>query len=117
MTIQQITPLEDGTYLASTKDGKLNLWSTVYKPKGYWVSDDSGVTIEGYLTREGIKDALDLMEVQPYENIGVWTDTETNITYIDRSYHFYRKETAIDFGNLYNQIAIWDCANKEEIRL
>ena len=118
MTIEAILPLADGTYKASVNGyGNLELKTSVSMGQGYWVSDDTGVTIEGYLTEQGIADALQLMEAQPGEYIGIWTDTETNITYVDRSYHIMRKEVAIDLGNLYEQKAIWDCSKREEIRL
>jgi hypothetical protein len=116
MTIEAILPLADGTYVAES-DGKggLQLKTTIHRSEGYWVSDDTGVTIEGHLTAKGIADALSLMEVKPQEVIGVWTDE--GITYIDRSYFFYGLNTAIDFGNLYNQKAIWDNAKGEAITL
>ena len=116
MTIEAILPLADGTYKASVNGyGNLELKTSVSMGQGYWVSDDTGVTVEGHLTEQGVADALQLMEAQPGEYIGIWTDE--GITYIDRSYHFIRKEVAIDFGNLYNQKAIWDCAKREAITL
>jgi len=116
MTIEAILPLADGTYQVTKNEyGELQLSTSLHYGQGYWVSDDSGVTIEGHLTDRGVRDALSLMDVQPGETIGVWTDE--GITYLDRSYHFLRKDVAIDFGNLYEQKAIWDCGAKEEIRL
>ena len=108
--------LNDGTYKASTNGyGELQLSTSVSMGKGYWVSDDSGVTIEGELTEQGLRDALSLMEVENGEYIGIWTDN--GITYVDRSYHFYRLETAVAFGKLFEQIAIWDCAKRDTIIL
>jgi hypothetical protein len=116
MTIEAIIPLKDGTYQVTKNEyGDLQLSTSLHYGQGYWVSDDTGVTIEGHLTENGIKDALWLMNVQPNETIGVWTDE--GITYIDRSYFFYGLNTAIDFGNLYNQKAIWDNAKGEAITL
>ena len=118
MTIETILPIADGTYtFAVDSQGNYVLPTQIFQGKGYWVSDDSGVVIEGHITQAGLNDALWLMNVQPLEAIGIWTDPETNLTYIDRSYHFLRKEVAIDFGNLYNQKAIWDCQEKEAINL
>jgi len=116
MTIEQIFILPDGTY-ETTKDvnGDVVLGNTIDKSEGYWVSDDTGVTIHGHLTRKEVSDALNLMDVKAGEIIGVWTDE--GITYLDRSFFFYGLNNAIDFGNLYNQKAIWDCAKGEEIRL
>lgn len=108
--------LQDGTYQATNNGyGDLQLSTSIHMGKGYWVSDDSGVTIEGELTEEGLRGALYFMEVEPGETVGVWTDN--NITYVDRSYHFYRLETAVAFGKLFDQLAIWDCAKRESIRL
>jgi hypothetical protein len=110
--------MKDGTYRASMNgSGSLELKTLVSMGKGYWVSDDSGVTIEGTLTKQGILDALSLMDIEYGEIVGVWTDTEKEITHIDRSHHFFRKDVAIDLGNLYEQKAIYDCQAKEEIRL
>lgn len=108
--------MKDGTYRAESDGmGGLQLTTSVHMGQGYWVADDSGVTVEGELTSQGVADALNLMDIVPGEYVGVWTDE--GVAYIDRSYHFIRKEVAIDFGNLYNQKAIWDCAKGEEIRL
>jgi hypothetical protein len=116
MTIETIIPLADGTYLAEPDGyGGIQLKTTIHRSNGYWACDDTGVTIEGHLTAKGIVDALSLMDIKAYENVGVWTDE--GITYIDRSYHFHSLNTAIDFGNLYNQKAIWDIAKGETIRL
>lgn len=118
MAIQAILPLADGTYKASVNGyGNLELKTSVSMGSGYWVSDDSGVTIVGHLTEQGIADALQLMEAEPGEHIGIWTDTNTSITYVDRSYHFYRLETAVAVGKAFDQLAIWDCAKRESIRL
>ena len=108
--------LQDGTYQATKNEyGDLQLSTSIHMGKGYWVSDDSGVTVEGELTEQGIKDALNLMDVEPGEYIGIWTDN--GITYVDRSYHFLRLETAVAFGKLFEQIAIWDCAKRDTIIL
>ena len=108
--------IKDGTYKAGLfRDGSFGLRSEISMGKGYWVSDDSGVTIEGEPDDKAIADALSLMEVVPDEYIGIWTDN--GITYVDRSYHFLRLETAVAFGKLFDQLAIWDCAKRESIRL
>lgn len=108
--------LQDETYrVQSDGMGGLELKTILYMSQGYWVADDTGVTIEGALTRDGIKDALSLMEAQLGEVIGVWTNA--GITYLDRAHHIMRKEVAIDLANVYNQIAIWDCENDKAINL
>lgn len=118
MTIETIIPIKDGTYqVALDGEGNLRLATQIFQGVGYWVSDNSGVTIEGYITQSGLEDAFSLMGVEPGETIGIFTDPETTVTYVDRSYHFIWKEVAIDFGNLYNQKYIYDNYTKEAIRL
>jgi hypothetical protein len=108
--------IKDGTYQTGYfRDGSFGLKTEIGMGQGYWVSDDSGVIIQGEPDSKAIADAFSLMDIEPGEIVGVWTDE--GITYIDRSYHFIRKDVAIDFGNLYSQKAIWDCKAKEEIRL
>jgi hypothetical protein len=108
--------IKDGTYRTGYfRDGSFGLRTEIGMGEGYWVSDDTGVTIEGEPDSRAIADALSLMDIESGEIVGVWTDE--GVTYVDRSYHFIRKDVAIDFGNLYEQKAIWDCRAKQEIRL
>jgi hypothetical protein len=108
--------LKDGTYQTGYfEDGSFGLRAEISMGKGYWVADDSGVTIQGKVDSQAITDALSLMDIGPGEIVGVWTDDGT--TFIDRSYHFIRKDVAIDFGNMYEQKSIWDCQAKEVIWL
>ena len=108
--------IKDGTYQTGYfRDGSFGLKTEIGMGQGYWVSDDSGVTIQGEPDSKALADSLSLMDIERGEIVLVWTDNVW--TYIDRSYHFIRKEVAIDFGNMYSQKAIWDCKAKEEIRL
>jgi len=106
--------IKDGTYQAGYfKDGSFGLRSEIGMGQGYWVSDDTGVTIQGEPDSRAIADALSLMEIEPGEIVGVWTNEGT--TYIDRSYHFIKKETAWKVAELFEQISIWDCKNKKAL--
>jgi hypothetical protein len=106
--------IKDGTYqVGYFKDGTLGLKTEIGKGQGYWVSDDTGVTITGEPDTKAIADALSLMDIEPSEIVGVWTNEGT--TYIDRSYHFIQKDTAWKVAELFDQIAIWDCKNKESL--
>jgi len=108
--------IPDGMYKAGQIQNEgFGLRHQLFYGNGYWVSDDSGVSIEGEPDERAILDAFRLMDIQTDEVVGVWTDED--ITYIDRSYHFIRKEVAIDFGNIYNRKSIWDCSVGEKIRL
>lgn len=109
--------IKDGTYLAESDGaGGVQLKASVHMGKGYWVSEYGGVEVNG-LDERGLKEALHLLDVEPGEYIGVWTDEETQLSYVDRSHHFLKKKTALELGKLWDQIAIWDCANNDEIRL
>lgn len=48
---------------------------------------------------------------------GSWKDSETGKVYIDISFNFEDKETALALAGRNNQIAIWDVKNNCEIRL
>jgi hypothetical protein len=106
--------IKDGTYEAGYfRDGSFGLKTEIGKGQGYWVSDDTGVTIKGEPDSRAIADALSLMDIEPGEIVGVWTNGDT--TYIDRSYHFIKKDTAWKVAELFDQIAIWDCKNKKSL--
>jgi len=106
--------IKDGTYQTGYfRDGSFGLKTEIGMGQGYWVSDDTGVTIKGEPDAKAIADALSLMDIEPGEIVGVWTNEDT--TYIDRSYHFIKKDTAWKVAELFDQIAIWDCKNKKSL--
>jgi len=106
--------ITDGTYkVGLDKEGNLSLRTTIYRDRGYWVSDDTGVTIQGEPDARAVADALSLMDIEAGEIVGVWTSNET--TYIDRSYHFHQKDTAWKVAELFDQISIWDCSNSKAL--
>ena len=49
--------------------------------------------------------------------IGGWLDTATGLYYWDATVIFDDRETAINFGRMQKQIAIFDLNNMQEIRL
>lgn len=106
--------MKDGTYIARI-DGRgiPSLVEPVMMSDGYWVSDDSGVSVHGKLNGRGLIDALRLMDIESGEIVGVWESE--GISYIDRSYHFQDKEEALKVGESFSQIAIWDCANSKAL--
>lgn len=110
--------LQDGTYRAESDGmGGIKITTTVHMGKGYWVSEYGGVTINGELTESAVADAINILDIEAGEYVGVWTDTEDKITYIDRSHHFTKRQTALDLAKYWQQIAVWDCANREEVRV
>jgi hypothetical protein len=109
--------LKDGTYRAESDGmGGIQISTSVHMGKGYWVSEYGGVEING-ITVSALKDALTILDIEPMEYVGIWTDTDTNITYVDRSHHFIKKQTALDLAKHWEQLAIWDCANQDEVRV
>lgn len=106
--------MKDGTYIVRIDDdGMPMLASQINMTDGYWVSDDTGVSVHGELEYNGILDALDLMDIQDGEIVGVWQNGE--VSYIDRSYHFRNKETATKVANTFGQIAVWDCSQSKAL--
>jgi hypothetical protein len=106
--------MKDGTYLVRLdNDGIPMLTNQINMTDGYWVSDDSGVSVHGGLNSDGIVDALRLMDIEDGEIVGVWQNKE--LSYIDRSYHFRNKNTALKVADTFQQIAIWDCANSKAL--
>ena len=51
------------------------------------------------------------------EFYGVWVDSETGRIYFDGVSHYYTERASRDIGAGRGEIAIWDIANKAEIRL
>jgi hypothetical protein len=106
--------MRDGTYIVSLDDdGIPMLTNQINMTDGYWVSDDSGVSVHGPLDSYGIIDALKLMDIQSGEIVGVWESDQ--VSYIDRSYHFRNKDTALKMAKAFEQIAVWDCANSRAV--
>jgi hypothetical protein len=108
--------IKDGTYRTGYfRDGSFGLRTEIGMGEGYWVSDDTGVTIEGEPDSRAIADALSLMDIESGEIVGVWTDE--GVTYVDRSYHFIKVDTALRVAELFGQIAIWDCKNSKALEV
>ena len=107
--------MKDGTYIVRLDDdGIPMLANQINMTDGYWVSDDTGVSVHGALDSNGILDSLNLMDIQDGEIVGVWQDN--GISYIDRSYHIRNMDTALKMAEAFEQKAIWDCSNSLEIR-
>jgi hypothetical protein len=89
--------MENGTYL--NLDGQFIL---SHAKSGYWVA------VHKY-------DSLDDTITGDY--VGVWTNPESGVMYLDRSVWVADKADAIALGKQQGQLAIWDCANETEIWL
>ena len=108
--------MKDGTYKVKIdSDGIPILDEPILMSNGYWVADESGVSVHGRLDRRGIVDALSLMDISDGEIIGIWENEE--ISYIDRSFHISDKTEALEIAKTNNQIAIWDCERSLAIPL
>ena len=108
--------MKDGTYIVRLDDEDIPMLSNqINMADGYWVSDDSGVSVHGELDSYGILDALSLMDIQDGEIVGVWENK--GLSYIDRSYHIRNRNTALKMAKAFEQKAVWDCRKGEEVRL
>jgi hypothetical protein len=68
---------------------------------GYWVA-------EREITRSEVQDGM---------VIGLWTDKATGKVYLDKVRLVRNVTRATQLATLWNQIAIWDNSNQEEIRI
>jgi hypothetical protein len=91
--------MENGTYLVL--DSETATLVKIETGRGYWVAE-----------RE-----TSLADSQKGDFIGVWTDTETGKTWIDKSHYFRDIDTALQFARYNNQLAIWDNLNNREVRV
>ena len=106
--------MRDGTYIVRLDEqGSPILANQINMSDGYWVSDDTGVSVHGGLDSDGVIDALELMDIKDGEIVGVWQNKE--VSYLDRSYHFRDKQTALRVGETFGQVSIWDCSNSKAL--
>lgn len=54
---------------------------------------------------------------RPEYFVGGWIDTETGEAYIDISRWYKKQGTALNSARVLNELAIWDLANRAEIRI
>ena len=55
--------------------------------------------------------------IQGGECLGLWVDEKTHTLYVEKTIIYDDREKAVAVAKFYNEIAIWDCGNQEEIRL
>ena len=91
--------LENGTYLVLSSD--TTTLAKIETGRGYWVAELQ-TTLE---------------DIQNGDIIGIWTDKDTDKTWLDKSRYFDNLDTALFWAKQWNQLAIWDNANSKEIRL
>ena len=80
------------------------LMGSLFSPTqtGYWVA------VHKY-------DSLD--DTISGDYVGVWTNPESGVMYLDRSVWVSDLDNAIALGKAQGQLAIWDCANETEVWL
>lgn len=88
--------LPDGTYLYQN-----GTFTPIQMEDGYWVAEH----------------ALFPSELQSGMVVGSWTDTETGRVYFDKVRLVRNLTKATMYATLWKQIAIWDNANKREVRI
>lgn len=99
--------------------------TTFSKPKwGYMVSISAGPVFDSVQDVDVLKVASFIEESftdpqfqHPLHYFGVWTDQETGKIHFDLSDQFANVEFAINAAKEAGQIAVWDVANKKEIRV
>lgn len=107
--------MKDGTYIVGVgEDGSPTLKDLVMMSSGYWVSTE-GIAVHGKITRQGIVDALDLMDTYKGATVGIWESE--GITYIDNSIHIKDRQQALKIAEVCNQLAIYDCAKGEVVEI
>lgn len=88
--------LPDGTYLYQK-----GAFTPISMEDGYWVAEH----------------ALFPNELQDGMIVGSWTDTETGRVYFDKVRLVRNLTKATMYATLWQQIAIWDNANRREVRI
>jgi len=89
--------MNDGTYL--NLDGQFIL---SHAKSGYWVAVHKFDTLDDVVTGD---------------YVGVWTNPESGVMYLDRSVWVSDLDNAIALGKEQGQLAIWDCENETEVWL
>jgi len=97
-------------------------WGNQEKQNLFVVSlfPDLGDVIKGNLLTSNklqtfIEKNIELL-LNPRCALGTWYNKDDNKTYVDISAIFFDKNLAIKLANKYNQIAIWDLQNNQEIK-
>lgn len=88
--------IPDGTYLFQKGQ-----FIPIHMADGYWVAEKS----------------VPLAEIQDGMVVGSWTDTKTGQVYLDKVRLVRNLTKATMYATLWQQIAIWDNANKREVRI
>jgi len=57
-----------------------------------------------------------LSNLDSWNCLGLWVDTESNLLYIEETQLFSDRDEAVAVAKKFNEIAIWDCGNSKEIR-
>jgi len=55
--------------------------------------------------------------IQANECLGLWIDEKTNILYIEKTIIYSDRKKAVAVADFFNEIAIWDCSECEEISI
>lgn len=100
----------------SGKEPKKGYMVAAYTDRSQWISESD--TKDASKRQAIIKDFMEKNKdvlSDPNNYLGTWYDTESKRISLDISRCVENKDEAIRMGRKYNQIAIWDVANFEEI--
>lgn len=92
----KLPKLQDGTYLY--QNGR---FLPITMNDGYWVAEK----------------VVHPTELESGMVVGVWTDSETGTVWFDKTRLVRNLTRATMLAALWQQIAIWDNANKREVRI
>lgn len=117
MDLKEITE-RDGGVTVSLATGKMNPHDAGYYVGGLVPSvtlhkDSNAVAYA--LTADSFRNRIPVNLDGAY--LGTWIDTDTDTVYFDASEHFTNRTEAMRVARLRGELAIWDIANGEEIRL
>ena len=101
--------VENGVML-NGKDDELTGLTKQYS-SGYWVGVTNNVVLDKFQFDEAVEELID----DGHSLIGVWYDTERDVTYVDGVIHFNDLIRAIEAARTTGQEAIYDIAHKSTI--
>ena len=108
-------------YVKQNGGATFNLMTGEYPSTGFMVAKaENEFILDGECTVDSLyaymaRDASDLQKDDAH--LGIWYNTDNGKTYLDTSYRFENIDEALEFARANHQLAIFDLATFNEIRL
>lgn len=103
--------ITEGTY--QIVDGELVAHGAM---EGFYVGKGNGRQFFPGFHCDGY-DVLMLTQFNNWSLVGVWTDSETGIQYVDPVAHLLWRDNALAMASRNGELAIWDIRKQREVRL